>query len=99
MHGDGRRRGGCSTVKGTSVVVVLRGRVDDRRRNSGGVFRRWSANSGEQGNGRGRRWTARYKLRRVTTANSDELHCESEEGERRESELGQAEGEGSVGVL
>jgi hypothetical protein len=28
-----------------------------------------------------------------------ELHCESEGGERRESELGQAEGEGSVGVL
>jgi hypothetical protein len=26
---------GSSTVKGTSVVVVLRGRVDDGRRNSG----------------------------------------------------------------
>jgi hypothetical protein len=55
--------------------------------------------SDEQGNGRGRRWTARYKLWRITTANSGELHCESEGGERRESELGQAEGEGSVGVL
>jgi hypothetical protein len=39
--------GGCSTVKGTSVVVVLRGRVDNGRRNSGNVFGRWGANSGE----------------------------------------------------
>jgi hypothetical protein len=29
-------------------------------------------------------------------ANSGELHCESEGGTRRESELGQGEGEGSA---
>jgi hypothetical protein len=28
--------------------------------------------SGEQGNGRGRRWTARYKLQRVSTDSSDD---------------------------
>jgi hypothetical protein len=37
-----------------------------------------------------------YELRRVTTVNSGELHCESEGGTRRESELGQGEGEGSA---
>jgi hypothetical protein len=39
-----------------------------------------------------------YELRRVTTANSDELHYESEGGVRRESELGQREGEGSTSI-
>jgi hypothetical protein len=36
--------GGCSTVQGTSVVVVLRGRVDDGRRNSGDAIGRWDVN-------------------------------------------------------
>jgi hypothetical protein len=40
-----------------------------------------------------------YELRRVTTANSGELHYESEGGTRRESELGQREGEGSASIL
>jgi hypothetical protein len=40
-----------------------------------------------------------YELRRVTMANSGELHFESEGGARRESELGQGEGEGSVSIL
>jgi hypothetical protein len=43
----------------------------------------------------------KYELRRVTTANSGELHCESEGGARRESELvqGEGEGEGSASIL
>jgi hypothetical protein len=42
-----------------------------------------------------------YKLQRVTTTNSGELHCESEGGARRESELeqGEGEGEGSASIL
>jgi hypothetical protein len=38
---------GCSTVKGTSVVVVLRGRVDDGRRNTGDAIGQRYVNSGE----------------------------------------------------
>jgi hypothetical protein len=48
--------------------------------------------SSEQGNGRGRRWTARYKLRRVSTDSGDDGDGgdELESGERvRESELGE----------
>jgi hypothetical protein len=40
-----------------------------------------------------------YELQRVMTANSGELHCESEGSTRRESELGQGEGEGSASIL
>jgi hypothetical protein len=50
--------------------------------------------SGEQGNGRGRRWTARYKLRRVSTdgerrtdglaTNFTTTNGEGERTERRE---------------
>jgi hypothetical protein len=64
---------------------------DERRRE--GVIRRagneevWTGFgdvSGEQGNGRGRRWTARYKLRR---------RCGKQENEERvrERELGEEE--------
>jgi hypothetical protein len=40
--------------------------------------------SGEQGNGRGRRWTARYKLQRVSTDSGDDGDGgdELESGER-----------------
>jgi hypothetical protein len=41
----------------------------------------------------------KYELRRVTTANYGELHCESEGAARRESELGQGEGEGLASIL
>jgi hypothetical protein len=54
--------GGCSTVKGTSVVVVLRGRVDDGRRNSGDVFRRWNS---DDGHGCGRSGDDRQRVRGV----------------------------------
>lgn len=40
-----------------------------------------------------------HELRRGTAMNSGELHCESEGGARRESELEQGEGEGSAGTL
>jgi hypothetical protein len=58
-----------------------------RKRRAGGAWLRAAGNEGSM------------SVRRGTVMNSGELHCESEGGARRESELEQGEGEGSAGTL
>jgi hypothetical protein len=59
------------------------------------VWTRFGHVSGEQGNGRGRRWTARYKLRQGSTDSGDELQRAREwEMHEREREFGEEERKG-----
>ena len=65
---------------------------------SSGRVLRGRRSSGGQGNGRGRRWTARYKLRRGTTAYDEAENDDkaSSEVERVRASLGMEKEEGSA---